>query len=135
MQTTLDAQEKSTPRRRIALRTHLFVLCTIVLATLVAALRPAWLLGLNNRCAMQLLFHINCPFCGMTRDFVRIWHHQPPIHNPGSWPTALFIYVAYPILAGWAFLTRRPEIFQHPLFRRTVFVAIALLWVANNLST
>ena len=115
-------------------RTHLAVLFSIVAVSSIAALRPEWLLHLPNRCGMQLLFRLKCPFCGMTRDFVSIWQHRTPVNNPGSWFAAAFIYVVYPVLLVWAWIRRRPEVFQHPLLRRSIYVAVALLWVANNVS-
>jgi hypothetical protein len=123
----------STKSRPTLPRLHLAMLATIVLVTLIAALRPEWLLQLPIRSQMLSLFGLRCPFCGMTRDFVSIWHRQIPRLNPGSWAVAAFVYGFYPLLLGWAWIAHRPDPFQHPMLRRAIFFALALLWVANNL--
>jgi hypothetical protein len=116
-----------------AWRPHLAILGAIVVVSAIAATHPGWLLSLPFRNQMQFFFGLKCPFCGMTRDFVSIWHRQRPVNNPGSVLAAVFIYVVYPLLLGWAWIAKRPQVFQHPLLRRAGFAAIALLWVANNI--
>ena len=130
---SLRRQRSANTAFEASLHTHCVMLVCILAATLIAALRPEWLQVLPVRSQLLQIFGIKCPFCGMTRDFVSIWHHQNAVLNPGSWAAAITVYTVYPILIVWASITRRLDIFQHPVLRATVFSAVALLWIANNL--
>jgi hypothetical protein len=113
---------------------HAVAITCIFALSLIAAIHPAWIAHLPLRCQMQVIFGVKCPFCGMTRDFIDMWHHTKPSRNPASFVTAVFIYLVYPILFAWAWVGRTTDVFQSTVFRKAILVAILFIWTANNLS-
>jgi len=114
-------------------RTHLLVLLSILVCTTILRLHPEWVMGLSLECILRSVFHLKCPFCGMTRDFVAILHGQHPELNPFSWLAAVVIYLAYPVAFVWAWLYRKLDVFYRPALYRVVAVGLVLMFVVNNL--
>jgi hypothetical protein len=114
-------------------RTHLWVLASIVVCTVILRFRPEWVMGLSLQCVLRSIFHLKCPFCGMTRDFVTILHGHRPELNPFSSLAAVFIYFAYPLLFVWAWQRRKLDLFYRPAVYRLVAVGLLMMFVVNNL--
>ena len=114
-------------------RTHLWILAVIVTGTAVLRFRQEWVMGLSLQCVVRSVFHLKCPFCGMTRDFVAILHGQHPEQNPFSWLAVVVIYFVYPAVFVWAWLNRKLDVFYRPVVYRVVAVGLVLMFVLNNL--
>jgi len=90
-------------------------------------------MGLSLQCVVRSVFHLKCPFCGMTRDFVAILHGQHPEQNPFSWLAVVVIYFAYPAVFVWAWLNRKLDVFYQPAVYRLLIAGLVLMFVVNNL--
>jgi hypothetical protein len=112
---------------------HVAILSAIVLVTAVLRTFPAWTLAHGPSCVFRSVLHLNCPFCGMTRDFVAILHGQQPSLNRFSWMAAFVVYLGYPVLFVWALWHRRLSVFHQPVVHRAVIAAMAVMLVVNNL--
>jgi len=114
-------------------RTHLCVLAAMIVCTAILRFWPDWVMGLSLQCVLRSVFHLKCPFCGMTRDFVAILHGQHPELNPFSWLAAIGMYFVYPVVFVWAWLNRKLDVFYRPVVYRLFAVGLILMFVANNL--
>ena len=112
---------------------HLVVLAAALLATLVLWIWPQGVVHTGYRCGMQVLLGLNCPFCGMTRDFAAILHGQRPTLNPCSWAAAVMVYVVYPTVLLMAWRKKRLDWFYCRTSRCGLAVALAVMLVLNNL--
>ena len=112
--------------------THLGAIAFLYLAAIILALRPQWAMGLSLQCVMLSVFHIKCPFCGMTRDFVAILHGQLPTLNPFTWATVTALYLGYPFVFLLAWRKRRLDIFYRPLVYKVGCVGLVLMCLVNN---
>src|ERR1700761_3055687 len=93
--------------QRAAYMPHLYILGCIVVASVLLRFLPASALAHAPSCIFHAVTGLNCPFCGMTRDFTAILHGQKPQLNPFSWMAAVVIYLVYPLLFLWAVLRQR----------------------------
>jgi len=109
------------------------VLSAIAACTAVLRFRPEWVMGHSFNCILLSVFHVKCPFCGMTRDFVALLHGQRPELNPFSWFAAVLLYLAYPAIFVWAWLSRKFDVFSRPVVYRLFAVGLVLMFVVNNL--
>jgi len=114
-------------------RTHMLVLGAMIACTAILRFRPEWVMGLSLQCVLRSVFHLKCPFCGMTRDFVAILHGQRPELNPFSWFAAVLLYFAYPLVFAWAWLNQKFDVFYRPVVYRVCAVGLILMFVVNNL--
>ncbi|HUI84927.1 MAG TPA: DUF2752 domain-containing protein [Candidatus Binatia bacterium] len=118
----------------IGARQHVLALGGLVAAALLLACAPDWALAAQYQCVLHRLTGLRCPFCGMTRDFILMWHGALPRHNPGSLFVAVGLYVAYPVALLVAALRGRGWL---PVSRRKLvnglLTAMAALFVCNNL--
>jgi hypothetical protein len=113
---------------------HLYILGCIVVASALLRFLPASVLANGPSCVFHAVTHLNCPFCGMTRDFAAILHGQKPHLNPFSWMAAVVIYLVYPLLFVWALLRQRLAMFYQPAVHRVLAVVLLVMLVGNNLS-
>ncbi len=116
-----------------AARIHLFILGGIIAATALLSFAPPSVLAHGPSCVFHTFFHLNCPFCGMTRDFTDILHGQKPHLNPFSWIAVGVIYLVYPVLFFWAWSQQRLGLFHQPAVHKTVAAALVVMLVVNNL--
>ena len=114
-------------------RIHLFILGCIAAVTALLLLAPASWLAFGPGCVFHCLLHLNCPFCGMTRDFTAILHGRQPQLNPFSWPAIVAVYLVYPALFLWAWSTQRLAVFHRPAVHTGLAVVLLVMLVANNL--
>lgn len=112
---------------------HLWVLAGLVVATVVLAVWPDWVVHAGYRCELQALFGLRCPFCGMTRDFVAMLHGERPTLNPCSWAAAIVVYGVYPAALAVAWRAGRLDVFHSEVVRRGMVVALGAMLVVNNL--
>jgi hypothetical protein len=113
---------------------HLLILGSLLLGELVLACAPNAVLRLQYQCMLQRLTGLRCPFCGMTRDFILMFHGFAPRNNPGSFIVAIVLYIAYPwwILAAmvgkdtWLYLERDKVL-------NALAIVGAILMICNNL--
>ncbi|MGC2300899.1 MAG: DUF2752 domain-containing protein [Acidobacteriaceae bacterium] len=112
---------------------HLWVLAGLVVATVVLAVWPGWVVHAGYRCELQRLVGLRCPFCGMTRDFAAMLHGGRPSLNPCSWMAAVVAYGVYPATLAVAWRTRRLDVFRSEAVRRGMVVALGAMLVVNNL--
>lgn len=82
---------------------------------------------------MKTYLHLNCPFCGMTRDFVAIFHQHKPEFNRFSWIALVVVYLVYPAMFVWARPTGRLSVFHRPATYRLVGAVLLLMFAVNNL--
>ena len=114
-------------------REHGALLALLAAALLLAAFLPEPLLAARYECVLHQLTGWNCPFCGMTRDFIFAAHGTWPSHNPGSIVVLLLGYVIYPAwlvarsLAGGDLRVSRMKV------QYVLGFAVAILMVVNNL--
>ena len=117
----------------IRLREHLLLLTALLMAGVLLARAPQFVLALHYRCVLNTLIGIRCPFCGMSRDFILISKGLLPRHNPGSVVVALAIYGCYPlwflvaIVSGNTLLRMRRD-----LVLQGIGVLLVALFIANN---
>jgi hypothetical protein len=112
--------------------THLGAITFLYAAALVLALRPQWAMGLSLQCVMLTIFHIKCPFCGMTRDFVAILHGHLSTLNPFSWATLAALYLGYPCVFLLTWRKQRLDIFYQPLVYKVGCAGLVLMCLVNN---
>jgi hypothetical protein len=111
---------------------HVGFLAFIALGTILLLCWPVKMTSLPFHCSFRAVFHINCPFCGMTRDFAAILHGQQPKLNPFSWAAAVIVYVAYPAVFLWAWLKQRLNVFHKPVVHKLFFAGLVVMLIANN---
>ncbi len=112
--------------------THLGAIATLYALALILALRPQWAMGLSVQCMMLTIFHIKCPFCGMTRDFVAILHGQPTTLNPFTWATVAALYLGYPFVFLLAWRKQRLDVFYRPAVYKVGCAVLVLMCLVNN---
>ncbi len=120
-------------RDRSQTPTHTVILVAIAVCTALLRFCPTFVQQHGSSCVFHTLTRLNCPFCGMTRDFVAILHGQRPSLNRFSWVAAFTVYCAYPIFFGWAFARGRLALFHRPAVHRAVLAALVVMLVVNNL--
>ena len=111
----------------------LVLLALLGAAVLIAAFAPTWMLGMVPGCWFHLITGWNCPFCGMTRDFVAVLHGRWNLQNPCSVPFFVLLFVVYPV-AGVLSLLGRIGPVRVPLSEKTVLLLLAGMFVLNNWS-
>ncbi len=112
---------------------HIAILAGIAVATVVLRFCSAGVLQYGPSCFLRTYLHMNCPFCGMTRDFVAILHGKQPSLNRFSWCAAATVYLVYPLLFCWAWSKRRLSYFHHPVVYKSIAAALVVMMVVNNL--
>jgi len=81
------------------------------------------------KCLLRELFSINCPFCGMTRDFVLMAKFRLPQHNLFSIPMAIIIFVFYPMV-----LMLNIDIKLSCIQRRNIVMTLLMImFIFNNI--
>jgi hypothetical protein len=112
---------------------HFAILIGIAVCTLVLGFFPNFVAAHGPSCVFQSLFHLNCPFCGMTRDFVAILHGQQPSLNRFSWIAVFVVYLGYPALFLWALRQGKLSLFHQPRVHKAIAAMLAVMLVINNL--
>lgn len=120
-------------RERESIATHIVILAGIAVATVVLRFYPVGVLHYGPSCFIHTFLHLNCPFCGMTRDFVAILHGQQPSLNRFSWLAAATAYFVYPLLFFWAWWKQRLRWFYQPVVHQAIACALVVMFVVNNL--
>ena len=113
---------------------HRLLLTALFLTAVLVVCLPGAVLGLHYQCLLSRTTGIQCPFCGMTRDFVLMSKGLLPRNNPGSFFVALAGYVVYPV---WI-LAARLRGGSFPLIDREksirfLFAAMLTLGLCNNI--
>ena len=128
MTDTLALQERG------HLTTHLFILGCIVTLSAGVYFFPGWVLLHGPGCVLKTFLHLNCPFCGMTRDFVCILHGQKHYLNPFSGIAAVVVYLVYPAFFLWAWKHGRLALFYQPAMHKLIVASLLIMFMVNNLS-
>jgi hypothetical protein len=115
------------------LATHLSILGCIAVLSALLYFFPAAVRAHGPGCAFHALSGYNCPFCGMTRDFIDILHAHKPHLNPFSGIAAVVVYLVYPAFFLWAWMQRRLALFHQPAMHKLIAAAVIAMFVANNL--
>jgi hypothetical protein len=98
----------------------------------VLVFAPERLLGLAPPCVLRLVTGLNCPFCGMTRDFVAIAQGLPPVHNPASWFVFAGVFMLFPLLAAiYKFCSWAPAL-NRAAAERMILVVLGVMFILNN---
>jgi branched-subunit amino acid transport protein AzlD len=133
LQTNNETKVGFMEQRREQISTHMVILAGIFVGTAVLRFWPGWVLQNGPTCVFHTYLHLNCPFCGMTRDFVAILHGQQPSLNRFSWIAAITLYLGYPACFFWAWSRQRLSLFYQPAVHRAVAAALVVMLVVNNL--
>ena len=121
-------------QHHIELKTHLLILFSLLLIIVVLATDPDIFLSMHLTCISKMILGINCPFCGMTRDFILMSRWEIPTHNPFSIVTALMIFIVYPSVVIFFSIQRKKITIQYT-WMINIFVAIMLsMFIFNNLA-
>ena len=93
---------------------------------------PAIALAIPLRCVLRTLAGVNCPFCGMTRDFVAILTGRAPAINPFSGLTAALLFLLYPCTVLVCLVRSRPFPVSPDRLSWVVPPAMAIMLLLNN---
>lgn len=121
------------PRTAAPVRMHVVLLAAIAASTALLRFAPRWVMSLRMECVLHAWLHVNCPFCGMTRDFAAILHGQAPQLNPFSWMAFAVIYAAYPGMVVVLWWRRRLDLFFKPAVTYAAAFGLVVMMAANNL--
>jgi len=120
-------------RYYIEVKTHLIIISMILLVSIVLTIKPMLFQSVHFTCILKSIFGLNCPFCGMTRDFILMSTGAKPIHNPFSLVCALMAFFIYPVLFVF-FVLQRKRISIHYSAARTIFILAMLgMFIFNNM--
>lgn len=113
---------------------HLLILSCIYLVGAVLAFTPHAVLELHYRCLLNTATGIRCPFCGMTRDFILMFHGSLPRNNPGSLLVAIAGYLVYPVWFIVATLCRPSWlVISRTIVQELLIGVLVALFMCNNL--
>lgn len=115
-------------------KTHLMILAVIILASILLIITPSAFSSINYACVLKTVLGLNCPFCGMTRDFVLISQGANSIHNPFSLITFLLVFFIYPSFFVSFFLIKKRLLISYAWLKTIFFVVITIMFVFNNLN-
>jgi hypothetical protein len=115
------------------LRLHVSLIVGILLLLLVLLISPELLLQFDTTCLLHRLTKLNCPFCGMTRDFILIAKGHEPKFNLFSPIAFLFVFLAYPFFVILSFFKKRTIKLNQPMTHKIFFLTMLIMFVANNL--
>lgn len=113
---------------------HACLVLGIALTAVGLALRPDFFLSLGTACVLRRFLHINCPFCGMTRDFVAMPQGRFVFLNPFSPLAAVAMLVFYPAVVFRCWWKGRDFPLLNDRGRAAVLVLILLMLVLNNVA-
>ena len=115
------------------LRAHGSLLVLIGAAGLAVIRAPEVVAAFPLVCGLRFLTGLNCPFCGMTRDFLLLGAGQAATHNPFSPAVAALLFLVYPATVAICLLKGRdfPLTPEHAF--RWLPIALAGMFVGNNL--
>lgn len=116
------------------LRWHALVLIGIGVVAAVLAYQPDFFLSLGAVCVLRRFLHINCPFCGMTRDFVAMAQGRFAFRNPFSPLAAVAMLVLYPAAVFRCWRSRRDFPLLNDWGRTVVVTLVLLMLVLNNVA-
>ncbi|HYP04994.1 MAG TPA: DUF2752 domain-containing protein [Bryobacteraceae bacterium] len=112
---------------------HLGCVGALVFSVVVLRLYPDAVLSLGYTCVLRTLVGWNCPFCGMTRDFVAMANGCSPLLNPFSAATASTIYIAYPGTVALCWLRREDVPGTPDTALRLLAPVLVAMFIGNNL--
>lgn len=115
-------------------KTHLIILTCLNLINLLFFINPNLLLSLHMSCFLKTVFHFNCPFCGMTRDFVLMSIGEIPNHNPFSIFIMLIFYIIYPIAVLYSIYQRKKISIRYISIRNIFIATMLIMFIFNNLN-
>ena len=100
------------------------------------ALLPNW--PIPSTCPSQVIFHVDCPGCGLTRSFIFLAHgdwHNAFVRNRAGWLLALAVVLQIPYrLIALCGRNRQPLGQRVPkLFGTVLIVALIGNWVLLRL--
>ena len=99
----------------------------------MAALHPTWLAAITPACTLRRFTGVRCPFCGMTTDFLSMWHGHLPRENPFSPLMAVMIYIVYPAVLVYTLRTGQFHLFSNRKLHLVLLCVVGVMWAANNL--
>jgi hypothetical protein len=114
-------------------RHHRVVAICLLAGAAVLPLAGPLLLGIGYECMLHRLTGLNCPFCGMTRDFVTLSQGNASFLNPGSPVLAALLFAVYPATVTWASVRGTHFPLSARTLRRWLIPAMSVMFIANNL--
>ena len=93
---------------RIDYALHITLLSVLLIGLILLLTSPSLFLQFDYACVIRRLTHLNCPFCGMSRDFIAIANGHPLILNPFSPLVFFFAFIVCP--SAVVFVAFRPRV-------------------------
>jgi hypothetical protein len=118
---------------RFASEKHLVILFVILFISLTLASSPNFFANIYLKCILKEVLGINCPFCGMTRDFILMANGLPPQHNLFSPIFALIIFIIYPVGSVVCIIKRKNINISYRWSRNAFFLAMTSMFIINNI--
>jgi hypothetical protein len=112
---------------------HWWILASIALCGWILSISPSLLLNILPSCLLKLTFNLNCPFCGMTRDFVSLANGNLEMLNPLSIPIFLCVFFVYPIAIAFYSINNKKLFLNYSTIYRSTALAILMMFILNNL--
>ncbi len=112
---------------------HFILLLGILVLFLVLFISPELLLRVDMTCLFRRVTKMNCPFCGMTRDFISIAEGHLPKFNLLSPIIFIFIFFLYPAIVIISFFKHQPIRLNYSLTHKIFFLTMIIMLFINNL--
>lgn len=109
------------------------ILIGIFIVALVLAISPDFFSQIHLQCILIKLFKINCPLCGMTRDFILLAKDLHPKFNMFSMIFAWIIFVVYPLGVGYCVFKKHSVYLPYKLVRNIFICVMSIMLIVNNL--
>jgi len=115
-------------------RLHWVLLGGCAFSALLLATNANVVFAISWPCVLRTYFAVNCPFCGMTRDFCAMAHGEfTALHNPCSPLMAVTIFGVYPVAAIRYLAFGNGLEIGYAARRDVLVVALSIMWLLNNL--
>jgi len=114
-------------------RLHWVLLGGLAFSALMLVTKANVVLAISWPCMLRTCFAVNCPFCGMTRDFCAMAHLGfTALRNPCSPLMAVALFGVYPVVAIRYLAFGNGLEIGYTARRDILVVALSIMWLLNN---